>query len=155
MLSETMACLPQTVAAAVTPVVMVSAAAVLILGLNSKHQSMSDCVRTLAVEFRQAQEARQQVIARQAVLFRRRMDYVANGQRCLYSAILCFLVMVLLSIFAPGRISWASFAFVLFVAGSCLILAAVILELIELALANHTLRIELADVTAGNIPKDH
>ncbi|HXF28120.1 MAG TPA: DUF2721 domain-containing protein [Bryobacteraceae bacterium] len=146
MLTGTMAGLPQTVAAAVTPVVMVSAAAVLILGLNSKHQSMSDRVRTLAVEFRQASEERQRTIAAQAGLFQRRMAHVANGQRCLYSAVVCFLVMVLLIVFAPGRISWTSFAFVLFVAGSCLILAAVILEILELALANRTIQIELADV---------
>jgi hypothetical protein len=44
------------ISAAVTPVVMISACAVLIMGIASKHAGLSDRVRTLASEYRATPE---------------------------------------------------------------------------------------------------
>lgn len=66
------------VAAAVTPAVMVSATAILISGVNSKHQALADRLRLLTAEFRNplTADARRQNVLAQMKLFRRRLKYV-------------------------------------------------------------------------------
>ncbi|MGH9611497.1 MAG: DUF2721 domain-containing protein [Bryobacteraceae bacterium] len=132
----------------------------LVLGLQNQRRIISGQVRRLAEDFLQPDEARRQVIASQAALLQRRMDYVALGQRCLYLAALCLLAATLLPLlvvipgfFARARMSGLGFGvWGLFAAGVCLELAAAILGLKEFALSDSMLRIELADVTAGPDP---
>src|SRR5436309_10350926 len=66
------------ISAAVTPIVMISAAAALILGLNQKHNSLSERLRQLMAEFRTPQTTaeRRANIWEQVILFRLRFRYV-------------------------------------------------------------------------------
>lgn len=139
----------QLIASAVTPVVMVSAAALLISGISNKHQSMSDRVRSLAAEFRSSStaEARKPSITRQMVWFDRRLRYSATAQRLLYLAILTFLVTILFIILAPTGLSWTAAVYVFFTAGVILMLTAVLFEFGELWWANRTIQVEIREVT--------
>ena len=126
---------------------MVSASAVLILGINSKHQSMSERIRALSAEFRTAgvSEKRKTVIARQIVCFRRRVRYAAAAHRLLYVAIVLFLLMMLL-ILAPENLSYPAAAYTLLVFGIATMLLAVACEFLELWSANQTLELEYDDI---------
>jgi len=137
----------QLITAAVTPVVMVSVAAVLILGINSKHQSIADRIRNLSGEFRNpdTSAARRDSIAQQMVLLRQRVNYATTGQSLLYLAIALFLATVILIILSRAVISWTPAAFGLFLVGVLLMLLAVILEFQELRLASRTLALEMRD----------
>jgi hypothetical protein len=97
----------QLITAAVTPVVMVSVAAVLILGINSKHQSIADRIRNLTGEFRSpgTRAERQEEISRQMLLFQRRVFYAGTAQLLLYFAIALFLATVILIILARAAVS--------------------------------------------------
>lgn len=137
----------QLITAAVTPVVMVSVGAVLILGINSKHQSIADRIRSLAGEFRNpgTTAARRDDIRRQMVLFERRVSYASTAQSLLYLSIALFLATVILIILSRTGISWSPAAFGLFLAGVFLMLASVILAFRELRLASRTLALEMRD----------
>ena len=69
------------IAAAVTPVVMISANAILIGAISSKHQAMSDRLRTLAAEWRSpgTSGARRESIRSQIHLFTLRIDWIARA----------------------------------------------------------------------------
>ncbi len=150
MASEPSTGLLQLITAAVTPVVMISAAATLILGINSKHQSMADRLRVLASEFRQAHtsDVRRASISQQMRIFERRIHYSATAHRILYLAIVVFLLTILTVVLAPAGAVWTPAAYVLFVGGTVLILAAVVFEFIELWWTNRTLQLEMSDVIA-------
>ncbi len=79
------------VAVAVTPVVMVSATAILIGGVSAKHQALADRLRLLMAEFRspQTSEARKQSVLAQVKLFRRRLKYATLSHLGLYVAAAC------------------------------------------------------------------
>lgn len=138
----------QLITAAVTPVVMISTSALLIVGINAKHQSMSDRVRTLTTEFRapSTKSERRAAISRQAHLFERRIAYTATGHRLLYLAIVLFLVTILLIIVSPLNVAWTPAAYALFFSGVLLMLTAVAFELLELSFSNRTLQAEIHDV---------
>jgi hypothetical protein len=72
----------QVLAAAVTPVVMVSATAILISGVNSRY------MRSLAHEYRETNVSaeRRAVIRSQMIVFRRRVALVSWTVRALYAA---------------------------------------------------------------------
>ena len=137
----------QLITAAVTPVVMVSVAAVLILGINSKHQSIAERIRALSGEFRDAGTAavRKAGISQQMILLRRRVTYASAAQSLLYLAIALFLATVILIILSRTGISWTPVAFGIFLAGVFLMLAAVILEFQELRLSSRTLALEMQE----------
>ncbi len=139
------------IAAAVTPVVMISTAATLILGINSKHQSMADRLRSLAGEFRLPSTTvdRRRVIAQQLRWFDKRVHYSALAHRILYISIVLFLLTILLIILAPVRFAWTTMAYVWFVSGVILMLVASAFEFMELWWTNLTLKLELSDVLAS------
>src|SRR5271165_5729462 len=93
----------QLITAAITPVAMISAAAIIIGGIGSKHQSLSDRVRSLTAEFRETatSEERRASIRQQMLWFERRINHVANASRLLYFAIAAFVFTVLLIILTP------------------------------------------------------
>lgn len=138
----------QLITAAVTPVVMVSTTALLVVGVNTKHQSMSDRLRVLTSEFRApgTKPARRASICRQTALFERRIAYIATGHRLLYAAIVLFLMTILLIVLSPLKVAWTPAAYALFLSGVVLMLTAVACELLELSYANRTLRAEIDDV---------
>lgn len=148
MASELPAGLLEQISAAVTPVAMISSAAIIIGGINTKHQSMSDRLRTLATEFRHADtsDERKSDICRQMEIFNKRIKYSANAHRLLYLAISAFTFTVLLIILSPSGVKWTPAAYILFVVGVALMLVAVVFEFVELMWTNRTLRIEMEDV---------
>ncbi len=142
----------QLITAAVTPVVMVSVSATLILGINSKHQSVAERIRSLTGEFRlpATGEERRKSISRQMILFQRRLFYVSTAQLLLYLAIAIFLASVIVIILSNTRSSWTPAAFGLFLAGVFLMIVAVILEFQELRLASRTLGLEMQESMSLN-----
>jgi Protein of unknown function (DUF2721) len=147
----TSAGLLQVIAAAVTPVVMISAAAVLILGVNQKHASLGDRLRALAAEFRAAGTTaeRRESIRAQIRLFERRLGYVATAHLWLYASVVCFIGMVLVITLTSRSPTWDRVALGMFVLGIALMLGAPMMELVELRLAHRALDLELSDVFPG------
>jgi hypothetical protein len=138
----------KVVATAVTPVVMVSATAILISGTNARYISISDRVRTLAREYRDsgASGERRLNIRRQMTVFHRRLHLVSWAARVLYSAVACFVAVALLiglslsKPFLPRVTLW------MFIIGLTLIAIAIVLQLLELQQSNRTIDIEIADL---------
>ena len=79
----------QVLTAAVTPVVLVSATAILISGTNSRYISISDRMRALAHEYRDANciEQRRITISREMLTFQHRIHLVSWAVRALYTAV--------------------------------------------------------------------
>lgn len=134
--------LVETVSAAVTPVVLVSASALLVSGIGNKHQNMSDRVRELNAEKRShnVSTERRASIDRQIDLLSRRIRNAAIAHVLLYMSIVVFMTTVLLVLLAPAAVT-AGLA--LLISGISLVLISVVFEIFELRLANRTLRIEV------------
>lgn len=134
--------------AAVTPVVMISACAVLIMGIGSKHAGLSDRARALAAEYRttQADSGRRFALRRQLRMFLRRAALAWLAHCLLYLAATAFSANVLVTLLALRRPAWGGPTIGLFVLGTLLLVPALILELIELLLAQATLRWDTEDV---------
>jgi len=142
----------RVVTAAVTPVVMISASAILISGINSKHQSLSDRVRGLAAEYRLSATltARKQVIRSQIHLFRLRLRFVSIAQVSLYCATACFIAMVMIISFTIQVSTLVSATLPFFMAGVVLLLIAVGFEIRELRMSSETMNRELQDIEEAN-----
>lgn len=136
------------IAAAVTPVVMISANAILIGAISSKHQSMSDRLRALTAEWRQDDTSadRRQSIVRQVRLFDERLRWVTWSHIVLYAATACFILMVIDIAISSSVESWKDISVALLIAGVALMFTGIVLELCDLAQARRTVRIELKDV---------
>lgn len=138
----------QVVAAAVSPVVMISATAILIAGVNSRYISISDRVRNLAREYRSEGTVRSRAlnIHRQMRVFHHRLHLVSWATRVLYSAVFCFVCVALLITMASLRHGIQSATLALFLLGLALIAGAILLQLIELQESNTTIYLESQDV---------
>ena len=139
-------------AAAVTPVVLISAAAILISGVNARYIAISDRMRSLAQEFRSKTEdvSRRGMIARQMATFQRRVRLVSWAERMLYVSVICF-TSVALMISAPlGQSVLAAASLPVFTIGIVLIMIAVALQLLELQLSNRTLGLETEDIATDS-----
>ncbi len=132
------------VAAAVTPVVMISATAILIGGVSAKHQSLSDRLRALTAEYRlpETSDHRKAGIRTQLRLFRRRVRYVTLAHLGLYLAVACFIGMVMVISLSPMTGSGTRLTLPMFISGVLLLLGAVVSEVLELLLASRTLELE-------------
>src|SRR5438552_10239630 len=94
----TSSALLQLISAAVTPVVMISACAALILGINNKHTGISDRLRNLLVECRNSdtpKERRDQLLEESAVFYRR-FRLTLYSLFALYAAVIAFTLTALL-----------------------------------------------------------
>lgn len=140
----------QILAAAVTPVVLVSATAILVSGVNARYISIADKMRGLAQEFRATgcSEPRRQVIAAQIEIFRRRITLVAWAVRVLYAAVACFIGMAMVISATLWRKMLESTTLPMFGLGIFLILTAIVCQLLELHLSNRTITLEVQDVSA-------
>ncbi len=141
------------IAAAVTPVVMISANAILISAISSKHQGMSDRLRTLTNEWRSADTsaARRDSIRAEVRLFTLRIAWISRAHFLLYVATACFLAMVLVIALTPVVTGWPAIEWLslpLLVADVFLMLTAIFLELLDLRKAQATIELESRDVTA-------
>jgi hypothetical protein len=141
------------IAAAVTPVVMISANAILIGAISSKHQAMSDRLRALAAEWRSPDlsVARRDSIHAQVHLFTSRLAWIARAHFLLYSATACFVAMVLVLALTPVVTPLPTLEFLslpLLLAGVSLMLTAIFLELLDLRDARTTIEIETREITS-------
>src|SRR5689334_15029103 len=138
----------KVVATAVTPVVMVSATASLISGVNGRYVSVADRVRALAREHRDpaTTAARRANIRRQMVVFRLRLRLVSWATRVLYAAVGCFIAVALLISLSGARQLVSGVALAAFRLGLLLTAAAIVLQLLELQHGNRTIELESEDV---------
>jgi hypothetical protein len=138
----------QVIAAAVTPVVMISAAALLITGVNQKHTALGDRLRVLVAEFRAAGTTpeRRENLRAQIRLFARRLAFVATAHLWLYASVACFVAMVLVITVGSRSLVGERVTLTFFVIGIALMMGALLAELTELRLAGRTLELELRDV---------
>jgi hypothetical protein len=136
------------VTAAVAPVVMISANAILISAISAKHQAMSDRMRMLTAEWRsvEAGSARRAAILAQIALFRRRIRWIGRSHFLLYSATVCFLLMVLVIALTPVVQTWSVISVPLLVSGVSIMVAAIVLELLDLRKAQATLELDSGDL---------
>ena len=136
------------VATAVTPVVMVSATAILISGSNARYTSISDRVRTLTQEFRQpgTSTERRSNIRQQIAIFHRRLHLGSWAARALYGAVACFVLIALLISLSLSKTILLEATPWLFLLGLVLIAGAILLQLLELQQSNRTIDLESADV---------
>ncbi len=135
------------IAAAVTPVVMISANAILIGAISAKHQAMSDRVRGLTAEWRAEGSAdiRRNEIRQQVELFEHRILWLGRAHSLLYCATALFIAMVL-----AIAMQFESLSLPLLVTGMAVTMIAIVLELIDLGKARTTLRIEIRDVVSAD-----
>ncbi len=144
----------QLISAAVTPVVMISACATLILGINTKHSGAADRVRELAARYRSesdASEERKENFREQIQIFYRRFLISRTALWMLYIAVAVFIACVLfillvqkhfLSSHRAGGALW------LFMAGVALMFGAVCLEFQEIHLSRRSLFLEVRDLVS-------
>ena len=139
----------QVLAAAVTPVVLVSATAILISGINSRYISISDRMRALAHEFRDpnCMEKRQVTISHEMVTFQHRIRLVSWAVRALYLAVGAFVTDALIISATLWREMLAIATLPLFLVGILLIMFAIVCQLLELQTSNHTISLEVRDIT--------
>lgn len=137
-----------TITAAVTPVVMISAGAAIILGINQKMTALADRIRLLASEFRSAEtsDIRKTAIQRQVRLFDRRFFYAGMANLWTYLSVVCFIATVLEITLASHSRRWDQFGLGLFAAGIMLLLGAVLTELLEIRTARRTVTLEIDDI---------
>lgn len=139
------------VAAAVTPVVMVSATAILIGGVNSRYMAIADRVRGLTRELRDSSTSpeRRACIQAQLVYFIRRVSHVSSATRLLYFAVACFVAVALAISVSSTRVMLLYVTLPLFVAGLSLICLALSFQIWELHDANRTLELEVKSSTGS------
>lgn len=147
MLPQLSAATLNVITSAVTPAVMISASAILIGGISSKHSSTADRLRSLTEEHRRPDtgESRRGSIEKQCRLFMRRLRLIAVAHMLLYGATAFFVAMVFAISASQIFGNWQGVLFPLFMMGVTLLLAAILIEILELRLATRTLAIETAD----------
>ena len=136
------------ISAAVTPVVMISANAILISAISAKHQSMSDRLRALTAEWRNpaTPEARRAAIAGELQLFDQRLRWVTWSHIILYAATACFIAMVIVIAVSPAIEAMSGASLDLLIAGVALMFLGIVLELLDLAKARATVTLELKGI---------
>lgn len=136
------------VTTAVTPVVMVSATAILISGVNARYISISDRMRNLAGEFRRepVTPQRRDNIRGQMVVFSVRLRLVEWASRVLYVAVGAFVGMALLISLSVRHAIFEAVTLPLFLLGLVLIIAAICLQSLELKHSERTINLETAEV---------
>jgi hypothetical protein len=138
----------QVLTAAVTPVVLVSATAILISGTNSRYISISDRMRALAHEYRDPNciEQRRMTISREMLTFRHRIHLVSWAVRALYTAVGAFVTDALIISATLWRQMLAAATLPFFLLGISLIVLALVCQLLELQSSNRTISLEISDI---------
>ena len=138
----------RVVTSAVSPVVMVSATAILISGVNSRYISISDRIRALTREYRRDAPTpeRRDNIHRQMVIFHRRLWLVSWAARVLYAAAGCFLCVALLIGASVWRKGMDAATLPLFLLGLVLTIIAIAFQVLELQGSVSTIDLESADI---------
>jgi hypothetical protein len=136
------------IAAAVSPVVMISANAILIGGISAKHEAMAGRLRTLTAEWRSpaTEPARRTMIRAQVLLFEERFLWITRAHIALYVATACFISVVITIAVTSVLEREPRTALPLLLTGMGLTLAAIFLELLDLRKAHATILIESSDL---------
>lgn len=139
----------QTISAAVTPVVMLSACGTLTLSVNSRQQHLSEKIRASAAESRTnsvAPERRTQ-LREQIAVFRQRFLFSWLASITLYGAIGCFIATTLGILWTQrGLASGEPVLLAFFIAGLLLMFAAAFCVVAEVSLSWRTLTLEIRDL---------
>lgn len=147
-----MPALSSLIGIAVTPVVLVTATAILLSGYTAKYTSIADQIRRLTGEYRKVEtsEARRKSLRKQIRLDHRRITAMWAGSAFLSLALLLFLGTVVSVIFA-GRATLINTLGAAFLLGGLTLLAlAFVLELYEIRLARLAVAGELADIFSSD-----
>ena len=138
----------QIVTTAVAPVVMVSATAILISGVNARYISISERVRNLAREYRSdgITAGRKLNIQAQLVAFQYRMRLVSWAARLLYAAVLCYILLIMLICLGTLRTTLTGVTLPIFVVGVALVAIAIILQFLEIQASHTTLNLEASEI---------
>ncbi len=138
------------ITAAVTPIVLISATAILLSNHTNKYTNISTQMRALTHEYRDKDttKERRATLRRQLNFYQRRIHLMWIASICLYAALLCFLITVLslLAISAANVVRADVVGEFGLCLGLLLIFATVVCELIEVRLALHTSQEELLDI---------
>jgi Flp pilus assembly protein TadB len=140
------------ITSAVAPIVMVSAAGLLFMGIQAKNIHLSDRIRALTTEYRAfpataTERERRHQIVDQLRLFERRVRLSQRALELLYLAIVCFVTTSLLlpaATWLGGRLHTVAIAGI-FVVGVALLLSALIVEFLEMRIGLQTIGIEIED----------
>jgi uncharacterized membrane protein (DUF485 family) len=142
------------IAAAVAPIVMVSAAGLLFIGVQTKNLHLADRVRDLMREYREAVtcngKERREAIRAQIVLFERRIRLSQRALELLYGALVSFVMTTLLLAVAPWMGPTAVPTPVtagIFILGIASLLLALVLEFLEMRAGLSTIAIEMRAVS--------
>lgn len=140
----------QAITSAVAPVVMVSAAGLLFMGIQTKNLHLSDRIRALAMEYREllmdpAHRARREQVRDQLVLFERRIRLSQRSLELLYMAMVCFVMTSLLLASTPwvGGLLLTVVIAILFFGGVTFFLIALLVEFLEMRTGLKTIGIEI------------
>jgi CHASE3 domain sensor protein len=139
----------QLIAAAITPVALISACAALILGINNKHSGISDRIRQAAADIRkeQSETPRCMQLRRQVHIFFIRFRLTWYALVALYAAIVCLSLCVLLIVYSQQhQMVFSNGTLLLFIASVVLMLVASFLEIGEVGLSMRSLRAEVTDI---------
>ena len=142
------------ISAAVTPVVMISACATLILGINAKHTGAADRVRDLARRYRDeadSTEEKNAALREQIQIFYRRFLISRTALWLLYIAVAVFIVCILSIVLIQKHFlnsNRAGGALWLFIGGVALMLSAVCLEFQEIHLSRRSLFLEVRELVS-------
>jgi hypothetical protein len=138
------------ISTAVTPIVLISATAILLSNHTNKYNNISTQMRALTHEYRdrETSEKRRATLRRELNFYGRRIRAMWVASICLYAALLCFLITVLslLVISATSLSRLGLIGEISLCAGLTLLFVTVICELVEVRLAVHTSQEEMFDV---------
>jgi hypothetical protein len=146
----------QVITSAVAPIVMVSAAGLLAMGVQAKNLHLADRVRALMTEYRSltvasAHQPRRDQIVEQLALFRKRIGLSQRALEFIYLAMVIFVVTSLLLAATPwtGPNVPPTLPGGVFVVGVLLLLVALVLEFWEMHLGLRTVDIEIGGTARG------
>ena len=140
----------------IAPVGLISTTAILLSGYTGKYSSMSDQMRRLTAEYRQAATttARRESLKRQLDLYHRRITAMWGASALLSVGLLSFVGTVLSVILSSHSMRLSVLGIIPLMAGLSLLAVAIGLELYEIGLARLTAAGELADIFAEKEPPE-
>ena len=137
-----------TISSAVGPAALITTTAILLSGYTGKYSGISDQMRRMTAEFRQAGTTaeRRQNLKRQLHLFHRRIGAMWAASTLLSLALLLFIGTVLAVLLSAHAMRLGPVGVLTLIGGLACVAAAVGLELYEIGIARLTVAGELADV---------
>jgi hypothetical protein len=146
----------QVITSAVAPIVMVSAAGLLSMGVQTKNLHLADRLRTLMSEYRaltpeSAHKQRREQIVEQLGVFRQRIRLSQRALESVYLAMVAFVVTSLFLAATPwvGGETMPRLMAGVFLFGVVLLLLALVLEFWEMYLGLRTVDLEIGDALNG------